>query len=294
MEAAGYYIFLVLNRLIMLLPVRVIYMFSDVIFILLYYFPSYRKKVVTKNLSNSFPEKPAKEIRSISRKFYRHLADLFIETLMLDQLSEAKLMKRFTLNNTELLDRLYKEKRNIIAVLGHYNNWEWLSVLPAHTPYKVICIYKPLHNKNFDNLINEFRTKHGVVISPMSSIVRELLEDQKKGINTLAAFISDQTPPKGDIKYWTTFLNQDTPVYLGAEKIASKYDSAVVFFRIDKLKRGYYSLNPELLYEHTKGLPEYAITEAHVKRLEEIIREKPEFWIWSHRRWKHKKPVQDA
>jgi Kdo2-lipid IVA lauroyltransferase/acyltransferase len=294
MKAAGFYLFFALNWLITLLPVRILYLFSDVIFFLLYYFPGYRKKVVSKNLRNSFPEKPEEEIRSISRKFYRHLADLFIETLMLEHISEGELMKRFALNDTELLDRLHDEKRDIIAVLGHYNNWEWLTILPAHTRYKIICIYKPLHNKSFDNLINKYRTKHGVVISPMSSIVRELLENKKKGINTLAAFISDQTPPKGDIRYWTSFLNQDTPVYLGAEKIASKYDSAVVFLRISKVKRGYYRLNIELLFEHTKGLPEHTITEAHVKRLEEVIRENPEYWIWSHRRWKHKKSVQDA
>ena len=107
------------------------------------------------------------------------------------------------------------------------------------------------------------------------------------------AFLSDQTPAGGDIRYWTTFLNQDTPVFLGAEKIALKYDMAVVFFNIQKIKRGYYNLNVELLFEHTKDLPEYSVTNAHVKRLEEIIIDKPEYWIWSHRRWKHKKPPQD-
>ena len=125
-------------------------------------------------------------------------------------------------------------------------------------------------------------------------IIRELINDRKNNTNTLSAFISDQTPPKGDIKYWTTFLNQDTPVFLGAEKLSSKYDMAIVFFHIQKIKRGHYNLNIELLFEHTAGLPEYLITSTHVKRLEEVIRDKPEYWIWSHRRWKHKRPVDNG
>lgn len=128
-------------------------------------------------------------------------------------------------------------------------------------------------------------------LTPMSSIIREIINNRKNKINTLSAFISDQTPIKTEIKYRTTFLNQDTPVYMGTEKIASKYDMAIVFFHIQKIKRGYYNLNIELLFDHTSELPEFLITEKHVRRLEEIIKEKPEYWVWSHRRWKHKKPV---
>jgi KDO2-lipid IV(A) lauroyltransferase len=132
-----------------------------------------------------------------------------------------------------------------------------------------------------------------MVLTPMSSIIKEIINDRKININTISAFLSDQTPVRSEIKYWTTFLNQDTPVYLGTEKIASKYDMAVVFFNIQKIRRGYYNLNIELLYEHATGIPEYQITETHIKRLEEIIRQNPENWIWSHRRWKHKRPLEN-
>ena len=125
----------------------------------------------------------------------------------------------------------------------------------------------------------------------MANIVREIIIDRNKGINTLSAFVADQTPAKGDIKYWTRFLSQDTPVFLGAEKIATKYDMAVIFFNNQKIKRGYYSMTVEVLFEHSAGLPEHAVTEAHVRKLEEIILEKPQYWIWSHRRWKHKREL---
>ena len=156
-----------------------------------------------------------------------------------------------------------------------------------------MSIYKPLQNKHFDRFLNYLRSQYGVSLVPKSYIIRDLINYRKNNVNTFSAFIADQTPAITEIKYWTTFLNQDTPVYLGAEKLASRYDMAVVFFNLQKYKRGYYHLNIELLFDHTEGLPEHLITETHVKRLDEIIREKPEYWIWSHRRWKHKRPVDN-
>lgn len=293
MTALGYYIFYALNWLITLLPLRVLYGFSNIIYLILYYFPSYRRDVVRTNLRNSFPEKNEDEIIQIEKKFYRHMSDLFVEIMKLTHMSDKELRKRFIIRDTDLLDRLHNEKRDIVAVMAHYNNWEWLTILAAITKYKTVSIYKPLHNKYFNGLINSYRTRYGMVLTPMQSIIRELVEDRRKGINTLSAFINDQIPPKGDIRFWTRFLNQDTAIYMGAEKIAVKYDMAIVYFHINKVKRGYYSLSIDLLFEHTAGLPENLITETHVKHLEKIINEKPEYWIWSHRRWKHKKPAEN-
>lgn len=293
MSAIIYYLFYGINWLITLLPLRILYIFSDLLFLFVYYFPSYRRKVVANNLKNSFPEKTLKELKSIELKFYHHLTDMFIETFKISHMSKAEMLKRFTVSNMEIIEKLFDEKRDVIAVFGHYNNWEWFNIFPEYTKYKTISIYKPLQNKYFDRFINDLRSKFGMVLTPMSVIIREILNDRKNNINTLSAFISDQTPIKTEIKYWTRFMNQDTPVYMGTEKVATKYDMAVVFFHIQKVKRGYYNLNIELLFEHSAGLPEFLITEKHVNRLEEIIREKPEFWIWSHRRWKHKKPVNN-
>lgn len=294
MKAFGYYIFYVFNWLMTLLPLKILYIFSDLTFLILYYFPSYRRDVVSTNLKNAFPEKSETELKIIEKKFYRHLADIFIETFKLSHLSKEEHMKRFTVSNLGILEKLLSEKRDIVAVLGHYNNWEWLSAFPLYTKYKAVSIYKPLQNRFFDRFINNLRSKHGMILTPMSNIIREIINDRKNNINTISAFISDQTPQKSEIKYWTTFLNQDTPVYLGTEKVAAKYDMAIVFFNIQKIKRGYYNLNIELLFEHTAGLPDHLITESHVRRMEEIIIEKPEFWIWSHRRWKHKRPLENA
>jgi len=294
MDSIGYYIFYGINWVLSFLPIWILYILSDFIYILLYYFPSYRRKVVENNLKNSFPEKTAEELKSIEKKFYKHLADLLIETFKLAHMSRTEQKKRFTYSNLGIIDKLREEKRDIIAVLGHYNNWEWPTMLPEFLKYKIVIIYKPLQNKYFNKFINDQRSKYGIVLTPTSQIIREIINYRNDNINTLSVFLSDQIPAKVDIKYWTTFLNQDTAVFTGAGKIASKYDMAIVFFHIQKVKRGHYNLDIELLLEHTAGLPENLITESHVRRLEEIIREKPEYWIWSHRRWKHKKPVENV
>jgi Kdo2-lipid IVA lauroyltransferase/acyltransferase len=294
MGAVGFYIFYGINWIITLLPLPVLYVFSDFIFIILYYFPSYRRKIVKSNLKNAFPEKSEAELKSIGKKYYRHLADLFVETLKLTHMSKKQILRRCKVLNPELFVRLNNEKRDIVAIMGHYNNWEWIPSIAQFANYKYISIYKPLQNKRFGDFMNSLRKQWGSYLVPMSLIMREIINDRKNGVNTCTGFIADQTPVKHEIKYWTTFLNQDTPIYLGPEKIASRYDMAVVFINLQKVRRGYYTMTLELLFEHTAGLPEYAITERHVKRLEEIIKEKPEFWLWSHRRWKHKRPVENA
>jgi KDO2-lipid IV(A) lauroyltransferase len=293
MAAIGYYLFYGINWIITLLPLPVLYIFSDFLYLVLYYVVSYRRNVVATNLKNSFPEKTDKELKIIEKKFYRHLSDILIETFKSTHMTRANQKKRFTYSNLEIIDKLREEKRDIIAVMGHYNNWEWPTLLPYYLKYKTIIIYKPLQNKYFNRFINNHRSEHGIVLTPTSQVIREIINCRKKDINTVSVFISDQIPSKGDIKYWTTFLNQDTAVFTGAGKIASKYDMAIVFFHVQKVIRGYYNLNIELLFDHTEGLTEEVITEKHVRRLEEIIKEKPEYWIWSHRRWKHKKPVEN-
>lgn len=293
MAAIGYYLFYGINWIITLLPLPVLYIFSDFLYLVLYYVVSYRRNVVATNLKNSFPEKTDKELKIIEKKFYRHLSDILVETFKSTHMTRANQKKRFTYSNLEIIDKLREEKRDIIAIMGHYNNWEWPTLLPYYLKYKTIIIYKPLQNKYFNRFINNHRSEHGIVLTPTSQVIREIINCRKNDINTVSVFISDQIPSKGDIKYWTTFLNQDTAVFTGAGKIASKYDMAIVFFHVQKVKRGYYNLNIELLFDHTEGLTEEVITEKHVRRLEEIIKEKPEYWIWSHRRWKHKKPVEN-
>jgi len=290
MGTIGFYIFYGINWIITLLPLRILYVFSDFLFIMLYYIISYRKKVVTKNLRNAFPEKSPHELNLISRKFYRHLADLIIETLKLTHLSNKELKRRMIYKNSELTESLYNSGRNVIAIHSHYNNWEWLGAcFPLYTRYAIVSAYKPVKNKLFDKFLNNLRSRNNGGLSPMKHIVRKIIDNQNNKIRTLYGFIADQTPAKSQIRYYTTFLNQETPVFLGVEKIAEKYDMSVVFANVQKIRRGYYEITMELLFESTTGLPEYEVTEKHVKRLEDLIREKPEYWIWTHRRWKYKK-----
>jgi KDO2-lipid IV(A) lauroyltransferase len=294
MDAFIFYSFRVFSRILAVLPLRALYGISGVFYFMLYHFPSYRRKVVEENLKNSFPERTRQELINIEKKFYRHLADLIVESIKLPGFTVSQLKKHISFSNMDILERLYNSKRDVIAILGHYNNWEWLSPFPQFTDYKSIIIYKPLANKYFDRYINKLRARHGMVLAPMSDVIREILKYKEKNINTFTAFISDQTPAKSEIKYWTTFLNQDTPLFTGAEKIAARYDMAVVFLNIQKLRRGHYNLSVELLFEHTAGLPGKLITDTHVRRLEEQIREKPEYWLWTHRRWKYKRESNSA
>ncbi len=291
MQAISFYIFYALNWVITLLPLRILFIFSDLLYLILYHVAGYRKKVVRTNLRNAFPQKTDKERLQIEKRFYRHLADMFIETFKFAHMSKKERLRRCTSENTELLRELYKEGKDVVLVLGHYNNWEYLNLLPFFSDHTAISIYKPLKNKYFDRFILNYRSKYGMVLSPMSLVIKDILTRRKKGEKTMTAFVSDQTPARDDIHYWTTFLNQDTAVYLGAEKVATKYNMAVVFLHIQKKKRGYYNIKFDLLFRDTAGLTEYTVTETHVRHLEAIINEKPEYWVWSHRRWKHKRNI---
>ena len=295
MWKAGYYILYGINRIINFLPLGVLYVFSDVLYLFLFYFPSYRRQVVAENLHNSFPDKSPEEIRQIEKGFYRHLADLFIETLKLPGMSNQQLMKRVRLTNPELLENLYKSGKDIAVVYSHYNNWEWLATcMQLYTDYRCVGVYKPVKNKILNKFLNDQRTRNNGEQAPMQMIVRRIIGHRENGIRGIYGFMSDQTPARSLIEYYTGFLNQETPVFLGLEKIASKYDMAVVFLDFIKIKRGYYELTLEVLFENTSGLPKYKITDTHVKRLEKMITKSPEHWLWTHRRWKYKKETANG
>ncbi len=291
MEAIGYFIVYCIIRIMTLFPMNVLYLLSCPLYFILYYFPGYRRKVTRANLENSFPEKSRDEIAQIEKRFYRHLADIFLETLKGGYMSEKELRMRYRVVNPELPESILASGRDVLAVSGHYNNWEWMTATPLYIRARVLIIYKPLSNKRFDRLLFNIRSRFGIILTPMSNIVREIISSRKEGINSMSVFIADQSPRKSEIQYWTKFMGQDTPVFLGAEKVSRKYDMAVLFMNIRKVKRGHYEMTFEELFKDTSGLSEYAVTEAHVRRLEEIIREKPEYWIWTHRRWRHKREV---
>jgi KDO2-lipid IV(A) lauroyltransferase len=291
MKAIGFYIFFGINYLITLLPLRVLYLFSDFFYLVLYYMAGYRRKAVATNLRNAFPEKSQAERIQIERRFYRHLCDLIVETLKVTHMSPGQISRRLIVRDPAGVDRLYMEGKSVIALCSHYNNWEWFSAVPLVIPYRVLSIYKPLTNKYFNRFILNLRTKFGVWASPMQNILRDLIKFRNEKILTISGFIADQTPPPDEHAYWTTFLNQETGFFRGAEKLAVKYDMPVIFVNITKIKRGYYEVAFEIITDHPgKEAPGF-VTSRYAEMLEAVIREKPEYWLWSHRRWKYKKPL---
>ena len=293
MKAILFRIFYIINWIITLLPLRVLYIFTWLFYIVLAWIPGYRRKIILNNLQNAFPNKSHKELKKIRRKFWVHFAHLFIESLKLQHMSAEELKKRYRVKNPELLEKLYSEGKSALAVFGHYGNWEWIVIMQQFTKSKFIAIYKPLNNKYFDQYLLKLRSKYGSTIVPMSHTLREMVSCSKQGIPTITALVSDQTPPKRDIQYWTQFLNQDTPVYLGIEKLSRKMNLPVLWFNIEIEKRGYYTIEIEILTDSPQSLKEHEITELHVRKLEEQIKKRPELWLWSHRRWKRTKPVNN-
>lgn len=293
MNRVGYFIFVALSYTITLLPMRALHLLSDMLWPLFYHVVRYRRKVVEMNLRNAFPEKSPEERKKIAKRFYRHLTDLIVETLKAMHMTTEQIRKRSVVPDTAIPDRFFSEGRDVVALASHYNNWEWYSSLQMSAKHKVIPIYKPLKNNDFDRFLRKIRERFGMQTTPMNHIVRDLVRYRSEKILTMSGFIGDQTPPPDDNACWTTFLNQDTGFYRGAEKIAVKYDMPVIMMNIVKRKRGFYELEYSIISEHPRSEEPNAIITRYAERLEKIISDKPEYWLWSHRRWKHKRPVKN-
>ena len=287
MKFIGYILTYSLVWVLHLLPERILYLISDFLYLLAYHVVAYRKKVVFDNLKKAFPDYSEPEIRKIARKFYHHLCDTMLESAVSHFYSESKALKRISYKNLELYDELHASGKQIIAVLGHYGNWEYLMTLSLVTQYPFVAVYKPLKNKYFDRMVTQNRTRFGGIVTPMEQIFRKLLELKVKKIPVITLNLSDQSPMRHQIQYWTKFMGVDTPVYLGSEKLALKMDAAVVFLKIRKTGRGRYEVETELICKDPKKMGVHEITERHVGILEDLIREEPGYWLWSHRRWKH-------
>lgn len=287
MAAVAYYILYPFLYLLSLLPFRVLYIISDFLYFVVFTLAGYRKKVVYQNLKKSFPEKSDAEIDRIARKFYHFFCDLILETIKTLTINERSLRKHISFDDTSLFEKYAAQNQSVIIVMGHLGNWELggarFAVEPQHRLY---VIYHPLSNKYFNNLIVYMRTRLGNRLYAMSEVLRGMVRDRSE--LTATAFIADQTPqPNG--AYWTTFLNQDTPVFTGTEKIAQKFKYPVIYLSIKRPKRGKYVMECELLVEKPENTTEHQISEMHTKRLEKDIINNPEIWLWTHRRWKHKR-----
>ena len=287
MQALLYYLTLPFIYLLSLLPFRILYVLSDGVYALLFYVAGYRKKVVLKNLRNSFPEKTEEEINVICKKFYHYFCDLTLETFKTLTISKEKMLKRCSLEPGAkiLFDQLAIANQSVIIVMGHKGNWEWAgNTFSLCCKHQLYVIYHPLSNKYFNGLVYKMRTRFGTKLIAMKDTFREMAKNRSE-LNA-TAFIADQSPSP-DKAYWMQFLNQDTPVFMGTEKIAQKMKYPIVYVSVKKIKRGYYTLAAKLLKEPPYILNEGEITTAHTEKLEKDILEQPETWLWTHRRWKH-------
>jgi Kdo2-lipid IVA lauroyltransferase/acyltransferase len=289
MKTILFYIFFITTRLIASLPLKGIHVISDIAYFFTYYIFRYRRKTVEVNLRNSFPEKSPIELKRIEKAFYKHFSDLFWENIYMFHASKEDVIKMCKFNNIEILQKYYPKGKSVIIATGHYSNWELFCLFAHYLNHKVIGIYKPVENKKFEGFINNFREKFGAIAVPMHDAFRTVMSYNNQGKLFFLGLISDQTPARSEIHYWTTFLNQDTPVFLGVEKIAVKTNQPVFFCKMRKVARGQYEVDIDLLCENPKETEPYEITEMHVRALEKLINEAPEYWLWSHRRWKFKR-----
>ena len=271
------------------LPFRVIYFLSDCLFYLIYYVVSYRKSVVFENLRNSFPEKSEKEITEIAKKYYRHFCDLTVESFKMFSVTDYELRSRFTFKYTDPITKLFNEQKSIILAGGHYNNWEVFAVAcKMGIPHKCLALYKPLSNKWFDKKMKTSRSRFGLNMWSIRD-ASQMFEAEKNNL-TASIFGIDQSPSNPNKCHWVKFLNQETGVSFGSEKYSKENNFPVVYGRIQKLKRGHYSFDCTLITEKPNDEPHGKILEDLTALLEKDIIAEPEYWLWSHKRWKRKKP----
>lgn len=270
-----------------LLPLSMLYVLADIVYILLYHVVRYRRKVVFENLRNAFPEKPDGEIKQTAETYFKHLACLMVEIIKMTSISKEELRKRFIFKNLHLMNDYHKKGISTLICSAHYGNWEWGTLaLGLNTTAVVFPIYKPVSNEAFGEWFKRIRSRFGNQLIPMRQTLRAL--SASNDTPTVFCFANDQTPLREESTYWVNFLNQPTAILLGLEKIAVRTNRPVFYMRVRILKRGYYEVECVPLCLNPGESEPYELTNLHVKYLEQIIKEEPAYWLWSHRRWKHK------
>lgn len=288
-----YSLLYVITYLHALLPFKILYFLSDILYWVVYYIVRYRRKLVRKNLHNSFPEKSEKDIIQLEKKFYRHLCDYFVETIKTLRISEKEVRKRMKFENPEMIDRLVSNGKSCVVSLGHYGNWEWVTSigLSLTADISLGLVYKELHSVAFDQLFRRIRSRFSARPIEMKSVIRQMIRVQNEGKVMVIGFLSDQRPSPRQEMYWSYFMNQPTPFQTGMEKIAHRLGNSVVYLDIEKVKRGYYTGKFYVLAPDASEETENSITERYIRKLEETTMTDPAFYLWTHNRWKFKKPI---
>lgn len=278
-----------IHHIVRLLPFWLLYAMSDLAYIFVYHIFGYRRTIVRRNLCTSFPEKDKTEIKRIEREFYHWLCDYFVETFKLLGISDKELRRRFVVKGADEVERCFAEGQDCAALLGHYCNWEWLSCTGIAFPEgrKMGLVYKPLKSAFFDRLFRRIRSSQpSSIVVPKQDILRQLLTLRRDGTRSLFGYIADQGPRYSNIHLWLPFLNHDTGVFTGSERIIRKMNDAVFYVSMQRPRRGYYTATFKLLTRTPSQLPEHELTRQFFRLLETDIMNIPQYYLWTHNRWK--------
>ena len=273
------------------LPMWVLYLKSDLIYLLMYYVFGYRKKAVLENLKLSFPEKSPEEIIEISKKFFKHFTDVLMESVKAFTISEKQILKRYKYKNPELVNDYAKEGRSIALVGAHQANWEWSFSLPLILNINSFGAYTKLNNKYFEKAIRESREKFGFKGYKSANLIKGMQKNFTNKIQGLYLLLSDQSPQLHKTYYWSDFFNIKVPIHTGAEMLSKRYNLVVINYVAKKVKRGYYEIVFQLITDTPKEFENYQITDKYTTLTEENIKQQPEFYLWSHKRFKHRNKV---
>lgn len=273
------------------LPFRILYLLSDGVYVLLYHIVGYRKKVVRKNLALVFPEKSDAERLLIERKFYKHLCDIFIEMIKTLGITDRQMKERYVFTNVDELLSWENQGKNVMIMMPHYASWEWVFSLNSLVKSEAYAIYQPIQNKHFDKLVRDIRSKYGTtLIKTFDS--RKIIKDAKKENKLITVgIISDQSPMVSRARYWAKFMGITVPVHVGGEEICKEHDIIPIYLKVEKLSRGYYQATFKTLAENPTQVENYKITDAFIKEVEASIYEAPQYYFWTHKRWKHRNKV---
>ena len=278
----------ILLYLLSLFPIRLLYVLSDILYLLIYKIGRYRTEVVFTNLQRSFPDKDNVEIRKIQDRFYHCFFDVIIESIKSISASKDFFKKRVIFKNIDVFNKYHKNNQSTVLAVAHYGNWEWgLLAISISAQQKMTGVYKKLNNRFFNKYLHNIRSRFGANLLEMKDILRYIIANKEPC--EIIGLLADQSPVKSESNYWTTFLNQDTSVYLGPEKISIKMDYPVLFCNMQRVRRGYYEIEIEELCINPKKTTKGEITSLYLRKIEQKINNHPEFWLWTHRRWKHKK-----
>lgn len=278
--------------LISILPFRLLYLFSDFVYIIIYKVFRYRKDIVRSNLAKAFPNLSDKERLVIEKKSYHHLCDIFLEMIKTMTISRKEIERRYIFTNLQTYLDLEKKGKSIALLCAHYASYEWAVSMNFHITFEGFGIYKQISNKYFDRLVKRIRSKFKAHLITTRQTRSTIEENKSKGILGVYGFASDQTPSGKNALYWNSFLGIETPIHYGAESLAKRYDMNVVFLRGKKVKRGYYEATFEVLSEDVKSIPNYQLSEIFMRKVEEQIIEAPEFYLWTHKRWKKRREAE--